>query len=567
MRAIREQEKTENKENEKSERSSLDKPVEKELVNELDNLIRSKQVCDMLILSSYLANSKGSVANMEKGFDRIKDYAADHLGKQGLKEVCRVLGMANVLMLRFERAKDYFVAAEDNEKLKELLELGLTYGRHGLVNDLIKQGQSLSRTDYSKFIVERAIPNMRVERETNTFYLDEQKLEQMLDNYEAAVGSNEKVIVDRKRVVKRIVDKLEKAGNENIPRRVFLADYSGDPWLISSAREDFKKKLKPVRRRIDDVVNEYCKESSIRLVKKIQSGDSDDFFPISSHLYLAEEESRGTGIRERIVIKENLKLYVDFSRLDGYNMEKEIYEKISKKPHDNIISYLGSAKKDGVELLKFKFFEGENLSKYTKKGARLSLKEGVRIIRVLADVMNYLHDNNILYGDIKDTNVLYSPRTKEVKLLDFGMSRLLEEKVSGDTYVTSLLSTPKYVAPETGTRFRVYKKTDVFQLGVLLYELVVGKHPFAKPGYELAEGEGDGLRESEIMKYSLCNLCKEYDSKAAVLKDNNELKELLDKALEKNIDKRISMKDFYAQIRVVEEKISGKINRGKNGVD
>lgn len=519
----------------------------KELIQELDQLIKDKKLCDMLILGNYLISEKGSVANLEQGFDRIKGYALNHLNKGEMKEVYRILGMANVLMLRFERAKDYFVTAESQGKLDELFELGMAYGRYELVNELIRRGAKISRKDYANFIVERAIPHMRMEREDNTFYIDKKKLEEMLDEYEHITQEK----INRKKIVKSIVERLEKAGNRNIPKQVFLTNYSGDPWLIANATEKFRKKLKPVRKRIDDIVEEYCDESSIKFIKKMQSGDTDDFFPISSHLYLAEEKSK--GIIERVVLKENLKLYVDFSRPDGYNMEREIYEKISQKPHDNIITYLGSAEKDGVELLKFKFFNGEKLSNYTKKDNLLPVKESIRIVKVLADVMNYLHANNILYGDIKDTNVMYNPETKEVKLLDFGMSRLLNEKPTEESYATSLLSTPKYVAPETGTRFRIYKKTDVFQLGILLYELVTGKHPFAR--YELAEGEGDGLRESEIMKYPLCNLCKEYDASPEELKENNGIRLLLDKALEKSLEKRISMPEFYAQLKIIESTI------------
>jgi serine/threonine protein kinase len=154
---------------------------------------------------------------------------------------------------------------------------------------------------------------------------------------------------------------------------------------------------------------------------------------------------------------------------------------------------------------------------------------------------------------------MYNEESKEMRLLDFGMSRIIPEGLKNDTKVNSLLSTPKYVPPEVGHSFQYNPKSDVFQIGILFYELLHGKHPFLR--FNLKEGEG--FRESEIMKYSLANMCCDYQKNSSVLLKNPAIKGIIELSLEKDPEKRISIADFCRQIDHVEFSLREKANNEK----
>ena len=519
-----------------------------------------------LMRLNKLVSDVASVKNMEKGLERLNDrFAAD---KDFQKDINITLGMANTLMLRLDTAKEYFIKAGAVEKLEETFILAQKYGRYKLVKEFLEYGKhtgdsrfNIGKDNYLEFLSTKAIQHLPLYREGTDFTIDKNDLEEILDEYEAVYDSK----TDKKSIVKNLLSNLESEGNLNTPKKLFLADYCQDVISAYNNLEDYDAKKKGIRKNIDSLVNDYCKNNNLKIIKKIQDGDNDDFFPISSNLYLALNIENG----QKIVLKENLKLYVDFSRADGYNMEKEIYEKIKQdwikndqirnnyikdnicEAAKNIVRYLGAENIGGIELLKLEFFEGKKLSEYTNKSIAntLPMNETVSIVRKIADIINYLHSKDIIYSDIKDTNILYNRETHDVRLLDFGMARLFEEKVTGSTEGQSLLSTPKYVPPEMGTQFQFSKKSDVFQLGVLFYEMITGHHPFSKSDFM----EGEGYRESEIMKYSLANITQEPELKYKELYQHSDVLSLILQSLEKDPSKRISMNEFYSDITKIEE--------------
>jgi len=508
----------------------------------LDDIIQRKAPYELLLFGNAIISSEGSAQNMRDGFELVKGYVHSQIPdsdyKSFVKETNKVLGTANTLMLRFETAKNYFAAGKHYEKMRELFDVGMRFGRYELVKDLSfnmtmsQQGLGFTRERYSSFL-EKAITHIPMVRDKEQFIIDEEKLDCMLSEYESLNPD-----VDRQEFLRSIVVKQQQAKNQNTPKKLFLARQSGDPWLTFELQEEFNTKSKGNRKRIDELVKDYCSENSIGLIKKLQEGDHDEFFPISSSLYLAEQD------KTRIVLKENLKLYLDFTTPDGYSSEKEIYELMRDKPHPNIIKYLGSISTGGIEFMKFEFFKGENLSTYTKLGNLLKVNESLGIVRKVADAIKYLHSKNILYTDVKDTNVMYDRESGEMRLLDFGMSRIVPEGVRNETRVTSLLSTPKYVPPEVGATFQYNSRSDVFQLGILLYELLHGRHPFIRCNLK----EGDSFRESEIMKYSLANMCCSYDANTHVLMQNSNIRSLIGSALEKDPSRRITIDNFYQQL-------------------
>ena len=424
---------------------------------------------------------------MYRLFDKameIEDKASNLNLRKAFREGCDIeeskyLAVSHLMMLDFRNAARYFNMA--NLELKPLEHVALWHGSDPEIISMLGIGPE----PYDKYLKEKALANISMYRQGDEFFLDENKLNFILDELSERG-------VDPVSALEETIQEMEEAGKRNTPKKLLLAKKTGDAQLIRKYQDDFDSKMQGNRKRIDQMVQEYCAFDGIRYIRRIQAGDKDNFFPVASSIYLIEKDG------QKEVIKENLRLYTDFSSFSGYNHEKEIYEKIS---HPNIIGYNGTMSIDGIEFLRFGYFEGDELSAYTRKGNLLDTDETCRLMMKHAEVLDHLHSEGIMYMDVKDKNVLYDG---EMRLLDFGMAQMQDEPVTRKTIKRSLLSTPAYIAPEWGIGFNVTNTTETFQLGILFHQLLTGEHPFATHDFE------DGDRESEVIKYGLPNIFNDY---------------------------------------------------------
>jgi serine/threonine-protein kinase len=136
---------------------------------------------------------------------------------------------------------------------------------------------------------------------------------------------------------------------------------------------------------------------------------------------------------------------------------------------------------DGLPYFTMPFIEGESLRERMKQGP-VPLEEAVRILRDVAEALEYAHARGIVHRDIKPENVLLSGRNAVVA--DFGIAKAVSaarESVPGGT-LTSIglsLGTPAYMAPEQAAGDAVDHRADVYAWGMMAYELLAGAHPFA----------------------------------------------------------------------------------------
>lgn len=149
---------------------------------------------------------------------------------------------------------------------------------------------------------------------------------------------------------------------------------------------------------------------------------------------------------------------------------------VAKLDHPNIVSIYDSSDHEGCPYLVMKYIEGETLKAHLKRD-RLSHDEILRVLDSVGTALQYAHERNILHRDIKPSNVLI---TKEghIYLTDFGLARIAQ---SGETSLTAdrMVGTPQYMSPEQATaRSDLDNRTDIYSLGVMLYEMVVGQVPF-----------------------------------------------------------------------------------------
>ncbi|MBI2759969.1 MAG: serine/threonine protein kinase [Chloroflexi bacterium] len=134
----------------------------------------------------------------------------------------------------------------------------------------------------------------------------------------------------------------------------------------------------------------------------------------------------------------------------------------------------------GSPYLVMEYVEGQQIDAYCND-KRLSVQERLALFRKVCDAVHFAHSNLIVHRDLKPSNILVD-RNGEPKLVDFGIAKILNPAFRGDgvfTLDTQRLMTPQYASPEQISGKLVGTATDVYSLGVVLYELLTGRRPYA----------------------------------------------------------------------------------------
>ena len=143
--------------------------------------------------------------------------------------------------------------------------------------------------------------------------------------------------------------------------------------------------------------------------------------------------------------------------------------------HPNIVTIHDVVvENDGDFFIAMEYVKGTDLKHLMQKGGRLDLRFVIDIVAQIADGLDYAHSQGVVHRDIKPANIIIT-KEKQAKITDFGIARV---DASNLTTEGQLLGTPNYMAPEQIQGKEVDHRTDLFSLGVMLYELVTGKKPF-----------------------------------------------------------------------------------------
>jgi non-specific serine/threonine protein kinase/serine/threonine-protein kinase len=153
--------------------------------------------------------------------------------------------------------------------------------------------------------------------------------------------------------------------------------------------------------------------------------------------------------------------------------------------HPNIGKLLdGGATEDGLPYFVMEYIEGLSLNAYCDE-RRLSITERLKLFREVCSAVSYAHQNLIVHRDLKPSNILVT-RDGTPKLLDFGIAKLLDPALAEQTVERTAtfmrLMTPEYASPEQVRGLPITTASDVYSLGVLLYELLTGHRPYRLKG-------------------------------------------------------------------------------------
>ncbi len=144
--------------------------------------------------------------------------------------------------------------------------------------------------------------------------------------------------------------------------------------------------------------------------------------------------------------------------------------------HPNIVTLFDAGEAEGLLYLAFEFVEGVDLAGRLDSPSRLSLRDVLRIARQSADALDYAHSQGIVHRDIKPSNILLD-RAGRVKIADFGIAKMAGQSTEL-TMVGSVMGSPQYLSPEQIKGEDLDGRSDVFSLGVVIYEILSGKRPF-----------------------------------------------------------------------------------------
>jgi serine/threonine-protein kinase len=143
--------------------------------------------------------------------------------------------------------------------------------------------------------------------------------------------------------------------------------------------------------------------------------------------------------------------------------------------HPNIVAIYDAGEEQDFAYIAMEFFKGGTLVPYTEKDNLLAIEIIIDIMISAAEALHYAHSNDVIHRDIKPANIMYNPATEKIKLTDFGIAHITD---SNKTKTGVILGTPSYMSPEQLAGKPINGSTDLFSLGVTLYQLLTGELPF-----------------------------------------------------------------------------------------
>jgi len=148
---------------------------------------------------------------------------------------------------------------------------------------------------------------------------------------------------------------------------------------------------------------------------------------------------------------------------------------VAQLAHPNIVTVIDRGEEDGRQYIVFEYVEGENLKGLLSHGA-LPVDQALRYGLQIAGALDFAHKRGLVHRDVKPQNVLLTEEG-EPKVTDFGIARSVD--VQSVTQSGTVLGTSDYIAPEQARGEQVDQRTDIYSLGVMLYELLTGEVPYS----------------------------------------------------------------------------------------
>ncbi|MCP4877637.1 MAG: CHASE2 domain-containing protein [Gammaproteobacteria bacterium] len=143
--------------------------------------------------------------------------------------------------------------------------------------------------------------------------------------------------------------------------------------------------------------------------------------------------------------------------------------------HPNIVTIYDAGEEHDLAYIAMEFLKGHDLARYCKPDNLMEVRTVISIVVRSAEGLDFAHNQNVVHRDIKPANIMYESESDIVKITDFGIARITD---SSKTKTGMVLGTPSYMSPEQLAGKKVDGRSDLFSLGVMLYQMLSGSLPF-----------------------------------------------------------------------------------------
>ena len=171
-------------------------------------------------------------------------------------------------------------------------------------------------------------------------------------------------------------------------------------------------------------------------------------------------------------------------------------ETAGRLQHQNIVTIFDAGEEHDLAYIAMEFLKGKDLVDFCKDGQLLPVPKVLSIVARVAEALAYAHRQNVVHRDIKPANIMYELGSDTVKVTDFGIARITD---SSKTKTGMVLGTPSFMSPEQLAGKKVDGRSDLYSLGVMLFQMLSGVLPFrgesmAELMYKIANEEAPDIR-------------------------------------------------------------------------
>jgi|TARA_R110002073_G_scaffold293075_2_gene458570 CHASE2 domain-containing sensor protein/tRNA A-37 threonylcarbamoyl transferase component Bud32 len=256
----------------------------------------------------------------------------------------------------------------------------------------------------------------------------------------------------------------------------------------------------------------------------------------------------------RVVAIKTLSLADEFEAEELQEIKERFFleaEAAGRLNHPGIVTVYDAGEEHDLAYIAMEFLSGHDLLRYTKPDALLPVEKVLNLMLRAAEALDYAHTHTIVHRDIKPANLMYDPEIDQLKVTDFGIARVSN---SSKTKTGMVVGTPSYMSPEQVTGKRVDGRSDIFSLGVMLYQMLTSELPFQAENatqimYKIATEKHPNILET----------------RPGIKRSAPWISIVLNRALEKDIDKRYQRGQLMANdIKAVLKKMAAASQRAKS---
>ncbi len=180
----------------------------------------------------------------------------------------------------------------------------------------------------------------------------------------------------------------------------------------------------------------------------------------------------------RIVAIKTMALSQEFEEDELQDVKDRFFreaETAGRLSHPNIVTIFDAGEEHDLAYIAMEYLKGGDMVQYGKADKLLPITKVLDIIRRCAEGLDYAHKANVVHRDIKPANIMYEIESDTLKITDFGIARITD---SSKTKTGMVLGTPSYMSPEQLAGKKVDGKSDLFSLGVMMFQFMTGRLPF-----------------------------------------------------------------------------------------